>query len=207
MTEVNFSDDKWKYTDLKFCNDVSLLQSTAEPSDDLTRLVQRKDALSRDVCKTPCPETLVGSCNCYATSSDSMTNYNKVLCAKVVDGIVIACPETCCNGGAGCPEPDREDVSTVYNMLPSSSSEPVDPTEIEVVEDKNNYVLLVIGSTATLFMAVSAFLLLGSPANALLAFILIILGTLLSLYSSIPSIRAWLKENVILQNRNGSTSD
>lgn len=204
MTEVNFFDERWKYTDLAFCDEVSVLENSTKPSDDLTELIRRKKQLEKDVCKRPCPENLTGSCKCYRKSSDAMTRHNNAVCAKIVGSVALACPESCCNGGAGCPEPARGGTAPPYDFIPRTVEDTVDASDAGENTQDNNYILLVVGAITSLFVSVSAYSVSGS---VMLTIALLLFGTILSLYGGITPIRTWLKDNILLQNRNGSTSD
>tara|TARA_B110000858_G_C17754925_1_gene451592 strand:- start:434 stop:955 length:522 start_codon:yes stop_codon:yes gene_type:complete len=124
MEDININTKKWKYIDKKFCSEVleladkSAYEDNSEEYPNLTKLVERVEAMKSDVCKSNCPSKFK-NCKCYRSQILTPDKTNDVFCAMIQDGFAFACPESCCTNGAGCSEPDRrgEDVGE-YEQIP-----------------------------------------------------------------------------------------
>jgi hypothetical protein len=151
--------NKWKYLDLRFCNEAKLLQAGVGEND---KILDMTKSLENDVCAATCPSDLSGKCKCIKQSDANSMDFNQVICGREIDGIVYSCPEKCCGSGAGCPEPLRPDVTTLYGSVVTSTLpiEDDDDDDDETDEEKKNmYRWMSIGGGFIFFIIIILFLL------------------------------------------------
>ena len=135
MEDINISEKKWKYTDKQFCGEVSALQIKDTDEDgtpdfdentgaypNLAKLVERKEQMKKDICKSECPKQFK-DCQCYTPKSPTPDKPHDVFWAMVKDGFAFACPESCCTEGAGCVEPGRTESENDAPEIPEGSEE------------------------------------------------------------------------------------
>lgn len=121
---IDIEDKKWEYVDKQFCSEVLTLADRPEYEEnsdrypELTKLVERVEAMQSDICKPSCP-SVFKDCKCYRSQILTSDKTNDVFCGMVQDGFAFACPESCCTGGSGCSEPARkgEDAGD-YEQIP-----------------------------------------------------------------------------------------
>jgi hypothetical protein len=147
MSDINISDQKWKFTDKQFCGEVAQaiagVPDFIENSDrypKLTKLEERMKQLKKDVCRSNCPSVFT-DCKCYKSSDQTPDQTNNVMCATVKEGMVIACPESCCNEGTGCPEPGRitGKENTMPDLPPTTSI--IEINDLEEILDETPSIL------------------------------------------------------------------
>lgn len=149
--------NKWKYLDLRFCNEAKLLQVGVGENDKILDIAK---SLENDVCAATCPGDLSGKCKCIKQSDANSMDFNQVVCGRELDGIVYSCPEKCCGSGAGCPEPLRPDVTTLYGSVATSTLPVEDDDDDETDEEnKNMYRWMSIGGGFIFFIIIILFLL------------------------------------------------
>jgi len=133
---------KWKYIDKQLCDEIG--------ESDFKAL---KEDLDKDLC-SECNDDIYKNCECVPSSIQDSDGYNNVFCAMKKKDAYFACPEACCDGGKGCPEPGRLDPETEPTTASETETETEPEPEPETEPDKKRYISFWWGMTILITIAI-----------------------------------------------------